>query len=707
MNKNYFDIYYQPGDEPVFCYRSGKTVYEEKLFSSALISCGYNSAGYPLNVLSNFPSRLDHNMFREPFAFNLEIDGASVDFGLKFVDFITEKSEDNVKATLILESTVKPVKIYVHTLLDGTAMFSRYLEIENLSDTEMNISRMCVLSGGLETMGQDLFADRRKRGAEYSIGYFEDCEWGHEGIFKWHDLNTEIMSIDTRYSRDRYRHPMIFIRNNLLGEMWFSQIEWSGGCRFSADFFKSAWDRSALSFKAEITSHNPMYILAPKEKFATPRVSMGFIQGGLDEAINEMHAHARRSVFDIECANSAVPLIGCGMGAEHDMSVATSKAFIDQFADMGGEIFIIDAGWQNPPDREREWLNYNGTNIPNKDRYPNGLAELSDYCHSKGMKFALWLDIERLGEYAPNFKEHPEWRAENPFGEKDSGLIDLSNPEVEKWAEDEIARIITEYGLELLRVDHNSSANGYFNMRDTLGTGVRECLSLKHFNAVYRIYANLKKRFPDVIFENCAGGGGRSDLGMMRAFGHTWVSDWQNPPRSAIITNGMTMALPPEKVDRLFAGCGCHEHGSLAFHMRNTMLTHMTLNVISPAAAQLNEESMEFIRHSVEIYKKDIRPFLNESLVFHHTPEPDDNCIIEVSAPDASRGAIGVFTLFDALNFTARIKPRGIRADKNYEVTLDNSRSSFTVSGSDLIRFGIEVFIPSALDSELILYREI
>ena len=41
------------------------------------------------------------------------------------------------------------------------------------------------------------------------------------------------------------------------------------------------------------------------------------------------------------------------------------QPFIDQFADMGGEVFIIDAGWACPPGQEMAWGKYNGVNIPN------------------------------------------------------------------------------------------------------------------------------------------------------------------------------------------------------------------------------------------------------------------------------------------------------------------------------------------------------
>ena len=99
-----------------------------------MVAGGWNAAGYPLNVLSGFPSRLDKRNFAEPFAFNVEIDGVSLDFGLEFAGFETEKTEENETAILTFESKIKPVRIKVITVIDGTAMLTRRLEIKNLSD---------------------------------------------------------------------------------------------------------------------------------------------------------------------------------------------------------------------------------------------------------------------------------------------------------------------------------------------------------------------------------------------------------------------------------------------------------------------------------------------------------------------------------------------------------------------------------------------
>ena len=712
MKHDYFDVYYQPGENPVFCYRTGMTVYEEAFIDGSLVSQGWNAAGYPLNVLTNCPSRLDTKRFAEPYAFNLEVGGASIDFDLKFVDFSSEKTEENIHCILTLESLLAPVRVRVHTLLDGTAMFTRWLEIENLSGRSLNISRMSLIAGGVETMNRAPLTVSADVERFYSLGYFDEDDWGMEGDFAWHDLYPDTHAIETRFNRERYRHPLMFLRNNLMGTMWFAQIAYSGGCRFTVDYNAQREDpSSSVSFKAEIAGYKPLIVLRAGENFRTPQVHMGMVHGDIDLAVNEMHAHARKSVLNLPEADPSACLVGAGMGAEHDMSVETTKAFIDQFAEMGAEIFIVDAGWQNPPHEEMKWGVYNGINHPNSERYPNGLSEISDYCRSKGMKFALWIEIERLGAYAETYQTHPEWRLPHADSRQPSGYLDFSNPEAARWAEDELARMIAEYKLDLLRVDYNVSFREYHSMRPAEGGG-KEYTALRHFEAVDKMYLNLKRRFPDVVFENCAGGGGRTDYAQMKAFHHTWVSDWQKAPRSVTITSGMTMALPPERVDRLVSGMGCHEYGSLDLHMRNAMFGHVSLNVVAPAATYANPLQMEFIRRSVSVYKEFIRPFLPRCLIYHPTPEvrqirKQGYAALEITAEDQKRGAFGVFTMPGMKKQEIEIRLKGVDLSRTYRITLDNTGYSFEMGGAEAAMRGITVRVPSPLASELILYEAV
>ncbi len=707
--KNYANIYYQPGDSAVFCYRSKFLVFEETFGGGFLAAAGCNTAGFPLNVLTNCPSRTDTGRMREPSSFNLEINGRNVDNAWELENFEDIGSDEGREGVITLKNGVFDVTVKIHTILDGTQMLSRYMEITNDGAVPLCISRLSLLAGAIENKSDSVGDNSKDLDGIYSVGYFDVDTWGAEGNLKWHPLGGDSLSFDTKFERMRFRHPAMFIHNRELGTMFFVQVAWSGGLRFSVDLNRTF--NCTLSARIELAGYNPLYVLTPGETLSTPEICFGAVTGGLDEAVNEMNAHIRRTVLAKPEADGSRLLVGAGMGAEHDMSVETTKAFMRQMKEMGAEIFIIDGGWECPPNEEMGWYDHNGKNVPDSDRYPNGLKELREYASSIGMGFAMWMEPERLGRKSEMYKNHPDWFPTHFRGGRNDGFIDLTIPEAAKWVEDEIARVIEEYELDLFRLDHNGDPD-YFCMRDVNGTGIAECTGIRHMNAMYRIFANLKKRFPNVIFENCASGGGRTDLGMMKSFNHTWVSDWQRLPRSVLITSGMTLVLPPERVDRLFAGMGSHEVGSLALNMRNTMLGHMSLNVISPMTAGINPDAMEFVKHSVSVYKEFIRPFIPSCSVYHFNPEWRKACdeswsALEIVAEDRGRAAMTVSALTAAAKDEYRIFPKGLDRSGAYRVTLDNTGDTFAMTGNEIENCGLRLVIPSPLMSELVLFERI
>ena len=715
---DFCDVYYQPGESPVFCYRNGLAVYEEILDSGLLYCSNWNSAGFVSNMgeygKANRVTPGDY--FTEPSSFNLEIDGKSADYGYEFADFKKEKTTKGVHAVLSLKSTVHPIMVYVHTELDGTQTMSRYIEVENLSDKPLCVSRMAPISCKLTDVvkrlgrGSNVVGEKEPNLEDYfSIGYFDMGGWGREGDFSWHKLERDITVIDMRYYRERYRQPMIFIKNNVLGSMWYCQLAWTAGCRFELSH-SGYIDRneSGVNFRSQIASHNPMLVIKGKETFKMPEVHMGLIQGDFDDAVNCMHAHTR----NITLPETRASLCGviATMATECDMTVESTKKYIDRYSELGVEIFIIDAGWQCPPGRHGEHRKFNGTNIPDIERYPNGMAEIADYCHKKGMKFGLWTEIERIGEYSPVYREHPEWRPSSMYGKKSETYLDMTVPEAAKWAEDEISKIIENCKLDVLRVDHVSDSFNYFYMRDT-GSGINECLSLRHYKAVYKMFENLRKKYPDMVFENCAGGGGRTDIGIMKYFNHTWVSDNMTMPRSVLIANGMTIALPPEKVDRRFSHTA-FIHGSFDAPVRNAMLCNMSFGPLSPLDTDPNPIHIEFVKHSIDVYKNFIRTFLPDCNIYHHTPEAskcmqDGMCITEIASQDKSKGALSAISMSFAGEQKVNVCLKGVDEGKNYKVTLDNSRSEFVMSGFELKMNGLKLYIPTAMSSELVLYEEI
>jgi hypothetical protein len=174
----------------------------------------------------------------------------------------------------------------------------------------------------------------------------------------------------------------------------------------------------------------------------------------------------------------------------------------------------------------------------------------------------------------------------------------------------------------------------------------------------------------------------------------------------------MSIALPPEHIDRLIGGQLAYFTGDMQLHLRNLMFTHMTIGGITPSGVTINEKQIEIIKHHVTLYKEFVRPFIADSNVYHHTPElprkkPIGYGALELDAADGLTGILGIFQLDTPQNGEICIKLRGIDASRTYRVTFDNTEAVCTVSGYELTQKGLNIHLEGALSSELVLYEAV
>jgi alpha-galactosidase len=433
--------------------------------------------------------------------------------------------------------------------------------------------------------------------------------------------------------------------------------------------------------------------------------------GDLDDCVNEMHEHVRRSVMMPQARRRGM-WIESGIGPEEVMSQEAVLQHVDVATDIGAEVFFIDASWYSPPDETSRWFARVGDWEANADRYPIGIDGIRDYAHSKGLLFGLWMEPERFGVDSTVFAEHSDWCTRGYDGKikgevaGGGGMVDLAKPDAAAWVEDQMASLIERYKLEFFRLDFNATTASPFswNERD----GYLENSDWRYYEAFYAIMERLRSRFPDVIFEACASGGGRTDLGTARLFCHTWVTDWQLAPRSFAITNGMTMCLPPENVDRLLTGQDGFTTGSLDFQARLLLFVRPTIGSATQLGFAGNTVQTARIKHMMELYKSFVRPMMGTGRIYHHTPdvagpEPKGVGVLELASRQRDRAIMGVFQLADPGEAEQRVCFRGIDSSGRYRVTLDNTGESFEVDGHELTMGGLVVRLGGALTSELLI----
>lgn len=726
MGERFFDAFvteHGNGDFTI-SYRTGMTTYTEGLRDGVFTALGWNGAGYMPNAHGGGADAaiLNPEDYIDRHSFELEIDGQDLRGGWQLEGIDRSESEKNMTVKVVLNNAKRPVRVKVCTLLDGACVLSRWLEIENLSEHSAAVGKMAVLTGGLETTKRwRNHIKNQSMQSPYRLGYFKYTAHMHEGMFRWFDLPNDCFSFGGRYSRLRYRHPFFVLENKGKGTCFIGQLAYSGGYRFTFDVnhenFGLSCDPSAclLGFRAELDAVAPLRVMDAGETIVTPELIIGMVNGDMDEAVNGMHDHVRRSVMYPQPRNR-----GCWIETAGGGEIEFDKKCVDRAANKGYDIFYIDAGWYFPQGEDA--LAMTGTWEVDKKRYPNGIRELRDYCHNKGLLLGLWMEPERIGSHSPAVKTHSD-HIMNGYNDKNNGgypipgtggMIDLARKESAKWIEDEIVKLIEESGLDMFRLDFNHvyHAPYSYNMKD----GYQENSDFRYNENFTAIFKRLRERFPDVIFENCASGGGRTDLGAVKYFSHTWVTDNPVPPRCFDITNGMTMCIPPELIDRLVTTMDAHSMAELDFQMRQMLFVRPTAHhgwgVGTPMDAIENPVQQERFWHFMDLYKNFVTPFIPTSKIYHHTPALNGEDakglgILELVAADSSRAMLGVFRLSDGYEEEVEVRFKGIDASKRYRVVLDNMNETFEMSGNVLKYQGIKLAANASLTSELIMLTAI
>jgi len=707
MTDSWANVYFSTAaTAPTVHYRTGLVVYEESLINGQFVGRAWNGAGF-LNAWDS--GLVDPKRHPTPQAFWLEIDGQLLASHWDWAGFEQSEGEQGLHAIVSLRHRLRPVTVKVHTQLDGTPVLTRWLEVTNTGGRSAAVGALAPWSGVLQTVRRWAAHLPSPDAPLFSVGYMAGDRWSDEGDFRWHPLPNANYRMAGRYRRDRFRHPMFVLRNHATGEHFIAQLAWSGGYEFEFDLDQDPGlgDGSArLFFRAGPDAPAPQRVIAPGETITTPALHLGLLHGDLDDCINAMHMHVRRSVFRPP-ARGRGGWVESGIGPELEITPEGVHGQIDRAAALGAEVFFIDASWYTPP--FGNWYTTVGDWQVDQQRFPDGLAPFREQAHAHGLLFGLWMDAERIGSASQVAHAHPEWLATAYDGTQRLGdMLDLTNPEAAAWMEGQIERVIREHQLEMFRLDMNVGTIG--PAAATIRDGYLENSYWRYYEALYAIYDRLRARFPDVIFEHCASGGGRTDIAMVSRFAHTWVTDWPIAPRAFRITNGMTMALPPEYTDRLWGGQNSHTTAELDFQARLLLFSRPTVAIFSPPHAVVNPLLLARLQHLVQLYKTFVRPFAADSRIYHHTPtfvglEPQGWGVLELAAADHSRAIAGLFQLASPTTPEYVLRLRGLDDSRRYRVTLDNRQQTFELDGHALSQAGLTVRLEGALTSELILFE--
>lgn len=723
---------------PGIRYESGLTIYDEALIDGHWVGRYWSSIGRVQPDVEPPPDgapprELDPPSLLDRSAFGLAIDGVELAGGWAWggaTEVIEPAGQTGRRrgrhVVVELQHRQRPVSVRVHTQLDGSPVLTRWLDIENHSDQTVSLTRLAGWSGVIWRVPNYLAYVPEAEGSAFAVGYYASGMWAYEGDFAWESLSNGVKRIEATLGHSGWGRPVAILGNEPYGEMFSAELAWSGNwtiavdCRqeqrFHADRRYGPLPEARLQLSIGPSCADPVLrVIEGGEVLATPAVHLGRYHGDLDQVTQALHEHARRSVLAPSIEGRPQPVIYNAAVYPNDWSSeADLKRHVDIAVRNGAEQFIIDAGWYG---REPGIWHDNVGDWHEGPWLPNGLRVVREYARTRGLPFGLWVEIESIGPNSRLLAEHPDWvmtRHGQPAGIHQAVIgraLDLSQPAVARFVESELIRLIETHDLDLLRLDYNSMP---------LAGGTREVAGFventiwRHVETIYGIVDRLRTRFPRLIIENCSEGGGRTDLGMMARCHTTWISDWMNLPRSVQILNGMTVTLPPEVCNRLFAlvAGDFASPGSLPAQLRLPLFGHPCYCALEPLADSVNPITSEAIRASIALYQQFVRPFLANAKVYHHTPVTPNNQlngwnVLEYVAADRSRAMVGLFRLNPVGSNEFQLKLRGLDPGRPYLVHLDNAAASFERDGLELGQTGLTVRLDRALASELIRFEAI
>lgn len=299
-------------------------------------------------------------------------------------------------------------------------------------------------------------------------------------------------------------------------------LAWSGNYRISFERDQS----ERLNVVSGINPFASEYPLKAGDSFTTPEMIYTFSSEGAGRASRNIHSWARkRGVWHGGDVNPT--LLNHWEGAYWNFTTETLLQMIDDAAEMGLEMFVLDDGWfaqDHPRNDEKAGL---GDWEVNRNKLPEGVDYVASYAHSKGLKFGIWIEPEMVNPDSNLAKEHPEWVVQSPgreiYQQRCQWLLDLTNPKVQDFVFDVFDRTVSlSPNIDYVKWDSNRRVMSFGS--PYLGEE-QDRFYVEYVQGLYKVLDRIREKYPHIIVQCCSSGGNRVDYGSLRYFNEFWTSD--------------------------------------------------------------------------------------------------------------------------------------------------------------------------------------
>ena len=407
------------------------------------------------------------------------------------------------------------------------------------------------------------------------------------------------------------------------------------------------------------------HILKENESFKTPYAIFTFSDKGINGARSNMHKFVNEHVIASRWKEALRPVVINNWEATYFKFTESKVINIAKKAkEYGAELFVLDDGWFSSRNDDSHGL---GDYWINKKKLPHGLTGLAKRINKLGMKFGLWFEPEAVNPQSDLYKEHPEWAVKSsiiePSLSRHELLLDLTKPEVQDYIISNISKILDEANIEYVKWDMNRHMSDLPN-REDVGKFFHN-----YILGLYKVLKTLTEKYPHVLFEGCASGGNRFDLGILSYCPQIWSSDDTDAHERLSIQRGYLYGYPQSTLSN-HVSCSSN-HQSLREMSMDTRYNVASFGVLGYELmfSELNKFEKERCKKLIEVYKKyrDIFQYGE----FYELSSTNGHIRWQVNSKDKSRCIVGEFAgLQSLLPQESVLFARGLDENKIY--TVDN-----------------------------------
>jgi len=377
--------------------------------------------------------------------------------------------------------------------------------------------------------------------------------------------------------------------NERTGEAFGFALCWSGSFASTVDVDQFGAARVMMG----VQDFDFAWKLSPGEVFHTPEAYLAYSENGLQGLSLACHRFIRAHVLCGPYAASERPiLLNSWEAAYFDIDEEKLCALAAEARALDMDLFVLDDGWFGHRDRDDSSL---GDWVDDKRKLPGGLKRLSERVHGMGLKFGLWVEPEMISPDSDLYRAHPDYcihsgnrmRVEN----RHQLVLDMTRADVRAYVTEAITDALTRAQVDYVKWDMNRNINmigsaqlpkeriGEFHVRYILG--------------VYEVMRTITSRFPNVLFESCAGGGGRFDLGMMTIMPQAWTSDDTDAWMRCRIQYATSLLFPPSCMGAHVSAVPNHQTGRFSpLKTRAAVAMHGTFGYeLDPAKLSAEEKT--------------------------------------------------------------------------------------------------------------------